>query len=45
MQHLIDTHRDEVQRLCHQFGVQRLDLFGSAADDSFDPQRSAATAA
>jgi uncharacterized protein len=40
MQHLIDTHRDEIQCLCQQFGVQRLDLFGSAADDSFDPQRS-----
>jgi uncharacterized protein len=40
MQNLIDPHREEIQRLCHQFGVQRLDLFGSAADDSFDPQRS-----
>ncbi len=40
MHHLIDLHRDEIHRLCRQFGVQRMDLFGSATDDSFDPQRS-----
>lgn len=33
----IHPHRTEIQRLCRQFGVQQLDLFGSAARPSFDP--------
>lgn len=37
---IIETHRDEVQRLCRQFGAQSLDVFGSAASEAFDPQRS-----
>lgn len=28
---LIDQHRDELHRLCQQFRVRRLELFGSAA--------------
>jgi uncharacterized protein len=36
----IEIHRDEIHRLCRLFGVQRLDLFGSAAGDAFDPQNS-----
>ena len=40
MHSIIETHRDEVHQLCRQFGVQRLDVFGSAAGDAFDPQRS-----
>ena len=27
----------EIQRLCRELGVRRLDLFGSAADGTFDP--------
>jgi uncharacterized protein len=36
----IEIHRDEVQSLCRRFGVQALDLFGSATGEAFDPQRS-----
>jgi predicted nucleotidyltransferase len=32
------THqRVELPRLCQRFGVHRLDLFGSATGDEFDP--------
>jgi predicted nucleotidyltransferase len=37
---LIDEHRAELVEICRRFGVQSLELFGSAADDTFDPQRS-----
>ena len=37
---LIEHHRPEVSALCHRFGVQSLDVFGSAADGAFDPARS-----
>ncbi len=40
MHAIIEAHRDEVCRLCRQFGVQSLELFGSAAGDAFDPERS-----
>ena len=40
MHSIIESHRDEVQRLCRRFGVHRLDVFGSAAGEAFDPQRS-----
>ncbi len=40
MRKIIESHRDEIHRLCRQFGVQSLDLFGSATGDAFDPQRS-----
>ena len=30
-------HRDELRALCRRFYVRRLDLFGSAARDDFDP--------
>ena len=33
-------HTDAVDQLCRRFNVQRLDLFGSAARGSFDPDRS-----
>ena len=36
----IDPHRSEIQRLCRQFGVERLDVFGSAAGTAFDPAHS-----
>jgi predicted nucleotidyltransferase len=38
-QPLID-HRDEIAALCLAFGVERLEVFGSAADGRFDPSRS-----
>lgn len=34
------VHRDEIARLCREFGVERLEVFGSAADGRFDPARS-----
>src|SRR5271170_1830643 len=36
----IRSHSKELQELCRQFHVSRLDLFGSAARDDFDPGRS-----
>jgi predicted nucleotidyltransferase len=36
----IAKHRDELEALCRRFHVRRLDLFGSAARDDFDPRRS-----
>lgn len=36
----IDSYRDRIEALCHQFGVQKLELFGSATRDDFDPTRS-----
>lgn len=32
--------RDQVVELCRRFGVRRLDVFGSASNDEFDPARS-----
>ena len=36
----IASHRAELRALCQRFHVRRLDLFGSAARDDFDPRRS-----
>jgi predicted nucleotidyltransferase len=36
----IELHREELRALCLRFHVRRLDLFGSAARDDFDPVRS-----
>jgi hypothetical protein len=36
----IADHREELQDLCRRFHVRRLDVFGSAARDDFDPARS-----
>lgn len=38
-QPLID-HHEQIERLCLSHGVDRLEVFGSAADGRFDPQRS-----
>ena len=40
MHSIIEAHRDEVRQICRRFGVQSLDVFGSAAGETFDPQRS-----
>lgn len=38
---LIEAHRNEITDLCRRFGVQQLNVFGSAARvTDFDPQRS-----
>lgn len=36
----IEQHRAEVAALCSRFGVQSLEVFGSAADGTFDPAHS-----
>jgi predicted nucleotidyltransferase len=36
----ITLHREELQALCRRFHVRRLDIFGSAARDDFDPMQS-----
>jgi predicted nucleotidyltransferase len=36
----VAARRRELEDLCRRFGVRRLDLFGSAARDDFDPARS-----
>ncbi len=40
MQPLIDSHRAKMAELCRRFHVRRLEVFGSAARDDFDPKRS-----
>lgn len=37
---LIDEKRQELMELCRKFAVKRLDVFGSAIDNTFDPARS-----
>src|SRR5215218_4450999 len=36
MNGLIENHRDAIRALCQQYGVRRLELFGSAATGTFD---------
>lgn len=40
MHSIIESRRDEVHQLCRRFGVQSLDVFGSAAGEAFDPLHS-----
>jgi predicted nucleotidyltransferase len=40
MQDLIEQKRNELAMLCRRFGARRLDVFGSAARDDFDPATS-----
>ena len=40
MQPIIETRRAELTALCRRFHVRRLDVFGSATRDDFDPARS-----
>src|SRR5947209_6183966 len=37
---LIENKQSLLADLCRRYGVQRLELFGSAATDDFDPSRS-----
>jgi len=36
----LDLHRAELPALCRQYGVDRLELFGSATTATFDPHQS-----
>ena len=40
MNPLIEERREQLEELCRRYGVQRLEVFGSAAGDRFDLQRS-----
>ena len=37
---VISVHQSELAKLCQEFHVRRLELFGSAASDAFNPERS-----
>ncbi len=37
---LLDDKRAQIEELCRQFRVRRLDVFGSAIREDFDPDRS-----
>jgi hypothetical protein len=37
---MLQERRMEIAALCEKYGVKRLDLFGSAAGDGFDPEAS-----
>jgi uncharacterized protein len=37
---LIEQHREELESLCRRYRVGRLELFGSAATDEFNPNSS-----
>jgi len=37
---LVENNRDNIRDLCRRYGVRRLELFGSAATEAFDPARS-----
>jgi predicted nucleotidyltransferase len=40
MTDVVDQYLDAIRDLCREFGVTRLELFGSAATGEFDPERS-----
>jgi len=40
MNELIEQHRPQLIELCRQHHVKTLEVFGSAADGTFDPRRS-----
>lgn len=37
---LVEEHLDAIRALCREFGVTRLELFGSAGTPAFDPEHS-----
>jgi len=37
---IIANHSPALRQLCERFGVRRLEIFGSATTDGFDPNRS-----
>ncbi|MEJ7840918.1 MAG: nucleotidyltransferase domain-containing protein [Rubrobacter sp.] len=36
----VEDRIEEVGRVCRRYGVEQLDIFGSAVGDDFDPERS-----
>lgn len=40
MHRIVEERTSDLAELCRRFGVRRLELFGSAAGDRFDPDRS-----
>lgn len=36
----VETHREEIGALCRRYGVERLEVFGSAATEEFDEESS-----
>ena len=40
MASILDSHLADIPVLCRRYGVTRLELFGSAATEAFDPERS-----
>lgn len=40
MNDIIEQHRPELSEACRNFGVERLEVFGSAARSDYDPRRS-----
>jgi predicted nucleotidyltransferase len=40
MVELIEQFRPQIPRLCQHYNVRRLDVFGSALRDGFDPVQS-----
>ncbi len=40
MNPLIESNLDAIRALCREYGVARLEIFGSATTDRFDPDRS-----
>lgn len=37
---ILHRHRDQLAELCRRYGVRRLEVFGSAVADDFEPSRS-----
>lgn len=37
---MVESKKAEIDQICRRYGVSRLDLFGSAAGENFDPERS-----
>ncbi len=36
----VEKHLPAIRALCREFGISRLEIFGSAVTDEFDPERS-----
>jgi predicted nucleotidyltransferase len=37
---VLENKREEISQLCKQFGIRRLEVFGSAVTGAFDPETS-----
>jgi len=40
MNKVISDKQNELEQLCHQYHIEKLELFGSAVSDNFDPETS-----